>query len=33
VNFEPEGSGVRIELPQLSDDPMRQPAWVLKVSR
>jgi alpha-L-fucosidase len=33
VNFKPQGTGVQIELPQLTDDLMRQPAWVLKVSR
>jgi hypothetical protein len=33
VKFKTEGSGVQIELPELSDQLMRQPAWVLKVSR
>jgi alpha-L-fucosidase len=33
VKFRAEGSGIEIELPELSDKLMRQPAWVLKVSR
>jgi alpha-L-fucosidase len=33
VKFKAVSSGVSIELPELTDELMRQPAWVLKVSR
>ena len=33
VKFKAAGSGVQLELPELSDELLRQPAWVLKVSR
>ena len=33
VKFKVKGSGVAIELPELPDELVRQPAWVLKVRR
>jgi len=33
LKFRIVGSGVEIDLPNLSDELLRQPAWVLKVSR
>ena len=33
VKFKSTGGGVQLELPDLSDELLRQPAWVLKVSR
>jgi alpha-L-fucosidase len=33
LKFTPAGSGVEIELPELPDSLLHQPAWVLKVSR
>jgi alpha-L-fucosidase len=33
LKFKVEGDGVAVELPALTDELMRQPAWVLKVSR
>jgi alpha-L-fucosidase len=33
LKFKAEGNGISIQLPELGDDLLRQPAWVLKVSR
>jgi alpha-L-fucosidase len=33
VKFKPSGNGVQLDLPELTDELLQQPAWVLKVSR
>ncbi len=33
VRFKPSGNGVQLDLPELTDELLQQPAWVLKVSR